>query len=58
VQSSTRIPLTPQRRPKIELAPVLFEALCELAAAEDVDLRLLVTLLIKSGLDHRGGRRC
>lgn len=47
-----------KQRTKIELAPALVEALRELAEVEGIDLHLLVTLLIRSGLDHRRGRAC
>ena len=48
-----------RRQPRMpRLSPTLLAALDELAAVEDIDLNLLVTLLINSGLDHRRGRTC
>jgi hypothetical protein len=44
------------RQPKI--APALLAALIELARAERIHPDLLVTLLIRDGLDHRRGRSC
>ena len=44
------------RQPK--LAPALLAALLELARAERIHPDLLVTLLIRDGLDHRRGRSC
>ena len=53
VHSTDARPPQPKR---IRIAPSLLEALRELAADEGLDLNLLVTLLIRAGLDHHRGR--
>jgi hypothetical protein len=55
----SQLPRKPHRHNgKIKLSPELIAALVELAAAEDIELGLLVTLLIRAGLDHHWRRSC
>jgi hypothetical protein len=54
---SPNIQFSPVQVPLL-LSPELLAALHELAVAEGIPLSLLVTLLVRDGLDRHRGRTC